>query len=107
MKQPIIGKAGKTNDRRWSRVASTRDLPTIAFFRAGVLLRRSVPVPGILATLRPGALWISLGASSLSFRIEVTSQLLTKRKQKTDPHTRKPTHPAYGLSVRTMHEKVC
>jgi hypothetical protein len=36
-------------------VAATRDLPTIAFFRAGVLLRRSVPVPGILATHRPGA----------------------------------------------------
>ena len=53
--KPIIAKAGKTNDRRWSRVASTRDLPTIAFFRAGVLLRRSVPVPGILATHRPGA----------------------------------------------------
>jgi quercetin dioxygenase-like cupin family protein len=29
----------KTNDRRWGRVAATRDLPTIAFFRAGVLLR--------------------------------------------------------------------
>jgi hypothetical protein len=41
---------------RWRRVAATRDLPTIAFFRAGVLLRRSVPVPGILATHRPGAL---------------------------------------------------
>ena len=41
---------------RWSRVAATRDLPTIAFFRAGVLLRRSVPVPGILATHRPGAI---------------------------------------------------
>ena len=39
-----------------SRVAATRDLPTIAFFRAGVLLRRSVPVPGILATYRPGAI---------------------------------------------------
>jgi hypothetical protein len=38
-----------------SRVAATRDLPTIAFFRAGVL-RRSVPVPGILATHRPGAI---------------------------------------------------
>jgi hypothetical protein len=35
-------KARKTKDRRWSRVASTRDLPAIAFFRAGVLLRRSV-----------------------------------------------------------------
>ena len=41
--KPIIVKATKTNDRRWSRVASTRDLPTIAFFRAGVLLRCSVP----------------------------------------------------------------
>ena len=40
----------------WTRVAPTRDLPTIAFFRAGVLLRRSVPVPGILATHRPGAM---------------------------------------------------
>jgi hypothetical protein len=54
--QLIIAKARKTNDRRWSRVAATRDLPTIAFFRAGVLLRRSVPVPGILATHRPGAI---------------------------------------------------
>ncbi len=25
--QPIIAKARKTNDRRWSRVAATRDLP--------------------------------------------------------------------------------
>ena len=40
----------------WTRVAAPRDLPTIAFFRAGVLLRRSVPVPGILATHRPGAI---------------------------------------------------
>src|ERR1700736_473836 len=40
----------------WSRVAATRDLPTIAFFRAGGLLRRGVPVPGILATHRPGAI---------------------------------------------------
>jgi hypothetical protein len=41
---------------RWRRLAATRDLPTIAFFRAGVLLRRSVPVPGILAAPRPGAI---------------------------------------------------
>ena len=41
---------------RWRRVAATRDLPTIAFFRAGVLLRRSVPVPGILAPHQPGAI---------------------------------------------------
>jgi len=52
----IIAKARKTSDRRWSRAASTRDLPTIAFFRAGALLRRKVPVPGILAAHRPGAI---------------------------------------------------
>jgi hypothetical protein len=41
---------------RWRRVVATRDLPTIAFLRAGVLLRSSVPVPGILATHQPGAI---------------------------------------------------
>ena len=46
----------KTNAGRWSRVAATRDLPTIAFFRAGPLLRRSVSVTGILAAHRPGAI---------------------------------------------------
>ena len=40
----------------WTRVAPTRDLPTIAFIRAGALLRRGGPVPGILATHRPGAI---------------------------------------------------
>jgi hypothetical protein len=33
-----------------------RDLPTIAFFRASTLLRRSGPVPGILAAHWPGAI---------------------------------------------------
>ena len=47
---------GAQEDPGWPRVAATRDLPTIAFFRAGVLLRRSVPVPGILATHQPGAI---------------------------------------------------
>src|ERR1700675_186899 len=54
--QPIIAKAPKTNDRRWSRVDATRDLPTIAFIRGDVLLRRRVPVPGILAAHWPGAI---------------------------------------------------
>src|SRR6516225_6528666 len=40
----------------WSRLASTRDLSTIAFFRAGWLLRRNGPVPGILAAHQPGAI---------------------------------------------------
>ena len=71
--QPIIAKAPKTNDRRWSRVAATRDLPTIAFFRAGVLLRRSVPVPGILATHRPGAI---MDKSGSKFPHSATPELL-------------------------------
>ena len=36
--------------------AAMRDLSTIAFFRTGVLLRRSGPVPGILAAHRSGAI---------------------------------------------------
>src|SRR6266436_9042243 len=54
--KPIFAKAKKTNDGRWSRSGSTSDLPTIAFFRAGTLLRRHGPVPGILAAHRPGAI---------------------------------------------------
>jgi hypothetical protein len=50
------------------------------------LLRRSVPVPGILATHRPGAIMVSLGASLLFVPTETTSQLLTKRKP---AHTQK------------------
>ena len=68
-----MAKARKTNDERWSRVASTSDLPTIAFFRAGVLLRRDVPVPGILAARRPGAIMDKSGRRFVgSFRIGQT-----------------------------------
>ena len=63
--KPIIAKARKTTDGRWSRSGSTRDLPTIAFFRAGTLLRRHGPVPGVLAAHRPGRLSISLDAGLL------------------------------------------
>ena len=52
----VLTKAIKTDLGLRKRPAPMRDLPTIAFFRAGVLLRRSVPVPGILATHRPGAI---------------------------------------------------
>jgi hypothetical protein len=46
-----------TSDRGpWRQVAATRDLPTIAFSGPEALLRRSVPVPGILAAHRPGAI---------------------------------------------------
>jgi hypothetical protein len=54
--KPIIAKATKTTAGRWRRSGSTRDLPTIAFFRAGTLLRRNGPLPGILAAHRPGAI---------------------------------------------------
>jgi hypothetical protein len=54
--KPILARARKTNAGRWSPSGSTRDLPTIAFFRAGPLLRRNGPVPGILAAHRPGAI---------------------------------------------------
>jgi hypothetical protein len=32
--KPVIARAKKTNPGRWSRLASTRGLPAIAFFRA-------------------------------------------------------------------------
>jgi hypothetical protein len=44
---------------------SMRDLPTIAFFRAVALLRRYGPVPGILATRRPGAIMDKSGCPRL------------------------------------------
>ena len=51
-----MSKTRKTNAERWSRWGPIRDLPTIAFIRAGALLRRNGPVPGILAAPRPGAI---------------------------------------------------
>ena len=54
--KPVIVRARKTDAGRRHRPAATRDLPTIAFFRAGALLRRNGPVPGILAAHRPGAI---------------------------------------------------
>ena len=62
---------------RWRRLAATRDLPTIAFFRAGVLLRRSVPVPGILAAPRPGAI---MDKSGRPFRRPHLSSQMTESK---------------------------
>ena len=54
--KPVIARATKTDAGLRSGLAATRDLPTIAFFRAGPLLRRNGPVPGILAAARPGAI---------------------------------------------------
>ena len=50
----------------WSRVAATRDLPTIAFIRTGALLRRNGPVPGILAAPRSGAIMDKSGRPRLT-----------------------------------------
>ena len=61
-----------------SRVAATRDLPTIAFFRAGVLRRRSVPVPGILATHRPGAI---MDKSERQFVADTSSQMTESKHE--------------------------
>jgi len=47
----------------WPQLAT---YPQSPFFRAGVLLRRSVPVPGFSQPTGPGRLWISLSANSLS-----------------------------------------
>jgi hypothetical protein len=55
--KPVIARARK--DRRWglrSGLVAIRDLPTIAFFRAGPLLRHNGPVPGILAAARSAAI---------------------------------------------------
>jgi hypothetical protein len=59
----------------WPRVAPTRDLPTIAFIRAGVLLRRGGPVPGILATHRPGALMDKSGRHFAVLLSDISSQM--------------------------------
>jgi hypothetical protein len=46
----------------YRNAASMRDLPTIAWVRSALLLRRNGPVPGILAAGRTGRLWISLAS---------------------------------------------
>ena len=58
-------------------VARWRRLAAIAFFRAGVLLRRSVPVPGILAAPRPGAI---MDKSGRPFRRPHLSSQMTESK---------------------------
>jgi hypothetical protein len=51
-----LTKATKPDFGLRRRLAPMRDLPTIAFFRTAALLRRSEPVPGILAAHRSGAI---------------------------------------------------
>jgi hypothetical protein len=47
-------------------LGAMRDLSTIAFFRAGALLRRNGPVPGILAARRLGAIMDKSGRRSVA-----------------------------------------
>jgi hypothetical protein len=47
-----------------------RDLSTIAFFRTAVLLRRSGPVPGILAGQRSGAIMDKSGRPRVASRTD-------------------------------------
>jgi hypothetical protein len=62
-----------------------RDLSTIAFFRTGALLRRSGPVPGILAAHRSGAIMDKSGrppvaTSTYAERIKRTKNSNLKRQ---------------------------
>ena len=61
-----------------SRVAATRDLPTIAYFPAGGLLRPSVPVPGILATHPAGG--AIMDKSGRHFAAPIFSSEMTESK---------------------------
>jgi hypothetical protein len=77
----------------------TRDLPTIAFSRAGPLLRRSGPVPGILAAHRPGGrLWMSLDAG-LCFSVKGKSHkhFQLQLNIKNNPLPPAPLQPGYAL----------
>jgi Ankyrin repeats (3 copies) len=53
----------------WRRLAPMRDFFTIAFFRAVPLLRRSGPLPGILAAARPGAIMDKPGAPFCGYQL--------------------------------------
>jgi hypothetical protein len=62
----ILTKARKTDLGLRRRLAAMCDLSTIAFFRTGALLRRSEPVPGILAAHRSGAIMDKSGRPSVA-----------------------------------------
>ena len=69
----VLGKLGGKKLRLRLRRSSAlkRDLRTSAFIRAGALLRRNEPVPGILAAHRPGALMHKSGLRSLLRQTQV------------------------------------
>ena len=60
-----FSKARKTNDRRWRRVAATRDLPTIAFSGPAGCCDVAYLSQAFSQPTSPGRLLISLGASLL------------------------------------------
>jgi hypothetical protein len=95
--KPLIAKARKTNEGRWSRSGSTRDLPTIAFFRAGTLLRRHGPVPGILAAHRPGAI---MDKSGPRFVVRLGLGRATSTNAQTQPKA-KPQH--FQLAIKAIN----
>jgi hypothetical protein len=59
----------------WPQLAT---YPQSPFFRAGVLLRRSVPVPGILATHRPGAI---MDKSERQFVVRYSSKMTESKHE--------------------------
>jgi hypothetical protein len=63
-------------------VASTGDLPTIAFFRASVLLRRIDLYQAFSQPNGPGRLWKSLGAVVLF--VPIKSQRVSYNQKKPD-----------------------
>src|ERR1700736_5152972 len=91
--KPIIAKARKTNDGRWSRSGSTRDLPTIAFFRAGTLLRRNEPYQAFRAAHRPGAIMDKSGR-----RFVVRFGLGKARKHQAQPPSQKAKTITFSAS---------
>src|SRR5207245_2215973 len=87
-----------TTDGRWSRSASTSDLPTIAFFRASTLLRRNGPVPGILAAHWPGAIMDKSGR-----RFVVHFQLIEQPKNLAEKTNQKTRNYNLDLSSQRGH----
>jgi hypothetical protein len=74
-----FSKARKTNDRRWSRGASTRDLPIRQspdlFPGRRAAATWCVPVPGILATHRPGPIMDKSGRHFVVLLSDISSQM--------------------------------
>ena len=75
-------KARKTNDRRWSRAAATRDLPTIAFSGPACCCNVADLSQAFSQPTGPGRLWISLGAGLLLVPIGGQTPPLERKEQR-------------------------